>query len=68
MMIVRGLYRTRDSLLGDCVRVHWSGGDAAPLLPFQVYMAIGGKPGLAALPDEAACTVPNEMVEAQLIE
>lgn len=48
--MIRGLYRTRDRLLGDCVRVHWSAGDAAPYLGVELYQALGGQPELTALP------------------
>ncbi len=49
-------------------RVHWSGDDAAPLLPFQVFIATDAEPRLATLPDEAACSMLDKMVEAQRIE
>lgn len=48
--MVKGLYRTRDRLLGEVVRVHWSGGDAAPILSLEVYEAMGGSPEAALLP------------------
>ena len=48
--MVRGLYRTHDRLLGEVVRVHWSGGDAAPILSLAVYEALGGNPEVALLP------------------
>lgn len=50
--MLTGLYRTQDSLLGWCVRVHWaSGGDAAPVVHREVYRAMGGKPAYEALPE-----------------
>ena len=50
-MRIRGLYRTRDMLLGECVRVHWSAGDAAPVLSPVFYRSLGGQPDIAELPD-----------------
>ena len=51
--MVRGLYRTHDPLLGETVRVHWSGGDAAPILSLEVYAALAGSPPVEALPTRA---------------
>ncbi|MEP7223002.1 MAG: hypothetical protein ABI673_10105 [Novosphingobium sp.] len=51
--MVRGLYRTHDILLGESVRVHWSAGDAAPIVSLSVYAQLGGKPDLADLPSHA---------------
>lgn len=48
--MIRGLYRTCDILLGEAVRVHWSAGDAAPILSAQVYREMGGVPPLEDLP------------------
>jgi len=49
--MIRGLYRTRDLMLGDAVRVHWSAGDAAPIVSAAIYEAVGGTPPLADLPE-----------------
>jgi hypothetical protein len=51
--MIKGLYRTRDRLLGAAVRVHWSAGDAAPVVSESVYAAMGGVPELSALPSRA---------------
>ena len=48
--MVKGLYRTHDRLLGDAVRVHWSAGDAAPILSLNVYAAMSGEPPAQLLP------------------
>lgn len=48
--MVKGLYRTRDRLLGEAVRVHWSAGDAAPILSLAVYAAVNGQPEVRLLP------------------
>lgn len=48
--MVKGLYRTHDRLLGQVVRVHWSAGDAAPILSLDVYAALGGTPEASLLP------------------
>jgi hypothetical protein len=48
--MINGLYRTRDRLLGNSVRVQWSAGDAAPVLSESVYRAMGGVPDIALLP------------------
>ncbi|MFC3592247.1 hypothetical protein ACFOON_01300 [Novosphingobium piscinae] len=44
------MYRTRDRLLGDCVRVGWSAGDAAPVLRRDLYESLGGQPPYDQLP------------------
>jgi len=51
--MIRGLYRTNDALLGPCVRVHWSAGDAAPVLAPDVYRALRGTPPIDDLPTRA---------------
>jgi len=47
--MIKGLYRTQDVLLGACVRVDWSAGDAAPLLTEDIYRIMGGTPKLEDL-------------------
>lgn len=49
-MSIRGLYRTRDALLGAGVRVAWTAGDAAPVVSETVYEAMKGCPALSELP------------------
>lgn len=48
--MIRGLYQTRDPLLGTCARVDWSAGDAAPMLRQDLYEALGGQPPFHLLP------------------
>ena len=48
--MIRGLYKTRDRLMGDCARVDWSAGDAAPVLRKDIYEALGGRPAFDQLP------------------
>ena len=48
--MIRGLYHTHDRLLGLCVRVDWSAGDAAPMLRREMYEALGGQPAWDQLP------------------
>ena len=48
--MITGLYRTHDRLLGACVRVGWSAGDAAPVLKREIYEALGGTPAYDQLP------------------
>ena len=48
--MIRGLYRTTDRLLGGSVRVHWSAGDASPMLSCEVYRTLGGTPPAEELP------------------
>lgn len=48
--MIRGLYRTTDRLLGNSVRVHWSAGDASPMLSCEVYRELGGHPPAEHLP------------------
>lgn len=67
-MTVRGLYRTRDRLLGDCIHVHWSGGDAAPLVPVRIYAALGGRPPIEDLPDRTSSKTEGEYSEADAFE
>lgn len=52
--MIRGLYRTRDPLLGACARVDWSAGDAAPMLRQDLYEALGGQPPFHQLPGREA--------------
>ena len=52
--MIRGLYQTRDLLLGACVRVDRSAGDAAPMLRPDMYEALGGTPPLGQLPSRDA--------------
>lgn len=49
-MKIRGFFRTSDPLLGRCVVVHDSAGDAAPLLSEAIYASLGGKPPINQLP------------------
>lgn len=49
-MMKRGLYRTIDSYLGECARVHESSGDAYPFLIPEIYNALGFSPAYAELP------------------
>lgn len=49
-MKIRGFFRTFDPLLGRCVVVHDSAGDAAPLLSEAIYDSLGGKPPINQLP------------------
>ena len=55
-MIKRGLYRTIDSYLGECAKVHESAGDAYPFLRPEIYDALGFSPAYGELPffDSAA--------------
>lgn len=46
----RGLYRTYDSFLGECARVHEDAGDAAPYLKREIYELLGMKPDYDELP------------------
>lgn len=46
----RGLYRFRDQRLGQCARVSYSAGDAAPILEEELYEALNFQPSFAALP------------------
>jgi len=48
--MIRGVFRTTDPLLGKCVRVDDSAGDAAPLLKEAIYRDLGGLPGIDELP------------------
>lgn len=49
-MIKRGLYRTVDSFLGECAKVHESAGDAFPYLRQDIYDALGFTPAYCDLP------------------
>lgn len=46
----RGLYRTIDSFLGECAKVHESAGDAFPFLLPEIYDALGFFPAYSELP------------------
>lgn len=49
-MMKRGLYRTIDSYLGECAKVHESAGDAYPFLLPEIYDALGFTPAYNELP------------------
>ncbi len=49
-MMKRGLYRTIDSYLGECAKVHESAGDAYPFLLPEIYDALGFSPAYRDLP------------------
>lgn len=49
-MMKRGLYRTIDSYLGECAKVHESAGDAYPFLIPELYEALGFSPAYSELP------------------
>jgi hypothetical protein len=49
-MMKRGLYRTVDSYLGECAKVHESAGDAYPFLLPEIYDALGFSPAYNELP------------------
>ncbi|MBA4353780.1 MAG: hypothetical protein C0409_03725 [Novosphingobium sp.] len=49
-MMKRGLYRTIDSFLGECAKVHESAGDAFPFLLPEIYDALGFSPAYSELP------------------
>ena len=66
--MIRGLYRTHDLLLGDVVRVHWSAGDAAPIVSEQVYVALDGHPALDALPNRTEYEKKTYLFEPDLLE
>jgi hypothetical protein len=66
--MIRGLYRMRDRLLGAAVRIHWTGGDAAPVLSEKVYAAMGGVPELIALPTRDEYRATNGMVSKDPLE
>lgn len=46
----RGLFRTTDSYLGECARVHEDAGDAFPYLRREFYEALGFTPPYDELP------------------
>jgi hypothetical protein len=48
----KGLYRTKDVFLGECARVNWEAGDAAPFLRKEIYDAVKCQPLFDALPTE----------------
>jgi hypothetical protein len=51
--MIKGLYRMQDRLLGPAVRVHWTGGDAAPVVSETVYLELNGVPALEQLHDRS---------------
>lgn len=51
-MVKQGIYRTKDSFLGECARVNWDAGDGAPLLRREVYEAVNFHPSYDTLPTE----------------
>ena len=67
-MRIKGLYRTRDMLLGECVRVHWSAGDAAPIVSSLIYRSLGGMPDLADLPDRNEYLDKHPLCESDPLE
>lgn len=46
----RGLFRTIDSYLGECARVHEDAGDAFPYLRPDLYRMLGFQPAYEELP------------------
>lgn len=46
----RGLFRTTDSFLGECARVHEDAGDAYPYLRPDLYRLLGFQPPYEELP------------------
>lgn len=46
----RGLFRTFDSFLGECARVHEDAGDAFPYLRPDLYRILGFQPAYEELP------------------
>lgn len=61
-MMKRGLYRTIDSYLGECAKVHESAGDAYPFLLPEIYDALGFSPAFNELP---FVEVPSRSEETQ---
>ena len=59
-MLKRGLYRTVDSYLGECAKVHESAGDAYPYLPPDIYNALGFSPAYNELPFLDTASHPDE--------
>lgn len=51
-----GLYRIRESYLGECAKVQWNGGDAAAFLPRELYETLGYEPDFDSL---ELCEVPK---------
>ena len=49
----RGLFRTIDSFLGECARVHEDAGDARPYLRPELYRRLGFTPDYEDLPFRA---------------
>lgn len=66
--MINGLYRTRDRLLGVCVRVGWSAGDAAPVLKREIYEALGGQPAYDALPSRDEYLLRPHHLDADPLE
>lgn len=46
----RGLFRTIDTFLGECARVHEDAGDAFPYLRPDLYRRLGFSPAYEDLP------------------
>lgn len=46
----RGLFRTIDTFLGECARVHEDAGDAFPYLRPELYRLLGFQPAYEDLP------------------
>ncbi|KHS42683.1 MULTISPECIES: hypothetical protein [Novosphingobium] len=52
----RGLFRTIDTFLGECARVHEDAGDAFPYLRPELYRRLGFTPAYEELPFRADAT------------
>jgi len=59
-MMKRGLYRTVDSYLGECAKVHESAGDAFPFLLPDIYNALGFSPAYTDLPFHDDSPTPSD--------
>ncbi|MDE2619042.1 MAG: hypothetical protein KGL54_02645 [Sphingomonadales bacterium] len=66
--MIKGLYRTHDRLLGACVRVGWSAGDAAPMLKREIYEALEGAPAYDELPSREDYCDRGNPIEADPLE
>ena len=66
--MITGLYRTHDRLLGACVRVSWSAGDAAPVLKREIYEELGGEPSYDSLPEREAYMQRRHHVDPDPLE
>lgn len=66
--MITGLYRTHDRLLGACVRVSWSAGDAAPVLKREIYEALGGAPAYDELPSRGDYMDCGHSIETDPLE